>query len=151
MNALSDTDIINICAKLNLPLNGVYPKDILPKELKQGFYIINLVDHRNTECGHWTILYYSPIPNSCPHLYFDSFGFVSPKAIEEKLLPSYIYNEQQIQDERSSACGFFCIAFIHFLHLNPSKQAFKAFCKLFSKQVSQNDKILKQFCLQSGV
>lgn len=142
MNALSNVDIINICKNLNLPLHGVFSKDVLPKDLQEGFYVINLTDHRNLECGHWTILYYSPIPNSCPHLYFDSFGFICPKDLEQKLIPNYIYNEKQIQDERSSACGYFCIAFIMYLHSKPSMQCFKSFCKLFSSEVSQNDKIL---------
>ena len=48
-------------------------------------------------------------------IYFDSYGFIAPENIHETITP-YEYNDGQIQDMNSSACGYFCISFIKFLH-----------------------------------
>ena len=164
MNSLSNIDIEKICEQLNLPLRGVYSKDLLPKVLHEGYYIINLTDHRNSAMGHWTGFYFSSASRSrgkgetqSPFdggvsLYFDSFGFVPPKEIEMVFSPDYIYNAKQIQDITSSACGFFCIAFIAYTsrgcelspnfkkqNRKPSRVDFQSFCDLFSKDTKVND------------
>ena len=57
---------------------------------------------------------------------------------------SKLYDED-IQDLESSACGYFCIAFIKFLHNKQDKQeAYKGFLKLFKLDTLQNDKILQE-------
>lgn len=154
MNSLSNIDIEKICKQLNLPLRGVYSKDLLPKDLQEGYYIINLTDHRNSAMGHWTGFYFSSASQrgAHPSLYFDSFGFVPPKEIEMVFSPDYIYNAKQIQDISSSACGFFCIAFIAYTsrgcelspnfkkqNRKPSRVDFQSFCDLFSKDTKVND------------
>ena len=172
MNSLSNIDIEKICEQLNLPLRGVYSKDLLPKDLQEGYYIINLTDHRNSAMGHWTGFYFSSASQSRgkgieenwgvrgahPSLYFDSFGFVPPKEIEIIFSPDYVYNAKQIQDITSSACGFFCIAFIAYTsrgcerspnfkkqNRKPSRVDFQSFCDLFSKDTKVNDINLFQF------
>ena len=146
MNSLSNIDIEKICNQLNLKLNGVYSKDEIPKELPEGYYIINLEDHRDSRCGHWTVFYYSRGKS----LYFDSFGFVPPKDIELIFSPDYIYNAKQIQDIESSACGFFCIAFVAYTSKSsfgraPTRMDFQRFCGLFSKDTKLYDINLFQF------
>ena len=43
----------------------------------------------------------------------------------------------------SSACGYFCVAFIKFLHNKVNKtEAYKAFLTLFKHHTAKNDKIL---------
>jgi hypothetical protein len=58
---------------------------------------------------HWTVFYYNKPLDS---IYFDSYGFIAPEIVQDKISP-YIYNDyDQIQDMNSSACGYFCISFI---------------------------------------
>ena len=53
----------------------------------------------------------------------------------------YIINLQD--SDAGSACGYYCIAFIKFLHNKTNKEeAFKTFLKLFNLQTFKNDKIL---------
>ena len=143
-NELSNIDIINIInsMKFNKYFGGVFSKDDLPKNLKHKyFYIVNLDDKKNSGT-HWTVFYYN---NPLTSLYFDSFGFVPPAQVENKIEP-YIYSEPDIQDyENSSACGYFCIAFIKFLYNQDDKhKALDTFINLFKSETNNNDKILYQ-------
>ena len=144
MNELSNFDLTDIIThmKLDKHFDGIYSKDQLPKELIRGkFYIINLQDHNKGDGTHWTAFYYNKPLTS---IYFDSFGFVAPLQVENRITP-YIFNDADVQDYNSSACGYFCIAFIKFLHNKQDKQeAYKGFLKLFKNETVKNDKILQR-------
>ena len=118
MNTLSNIDIINIINKydLNYCFGGVFSKDKLPLLKPNTFYIINLEDHDKGPGTHWTAFYY----NTFKSIYFDPFGFVAPLDVQNKIKP-YIYNDDEIQNIDTSSCGFYCIAFIKFLHDKANK------------------------------
>ena len=143
-NELSNFDIIDIIKQLQLDycFGGVFSKDQLPKELiRTKFYIVNMQDHDEGEGTHWVVFYYNKPLTS---MYFDSFGFPPPEDVEE-VIKEYIYNDEDIQDLESTACGYFCIAFIKFLHDKQDKQeAYKTFVKIFKLDTSQNDRILQK-------
>ena len=144
INELSNIDIEKIINSLGLNkyFGGVYSKDELPINLKhKHYYIINLDDKKNGGT-HWTVFYYNyPLTS----LYFDSFGFVAPAQVENKIEP-YKYNDKDVQDyENSSACGYFCVAFIKFLYNQDNKDdAFETFINLFKSDTNKNDKVLYQ-------
>ena len=145
-NELSNFDIIDIIKQLQLDycFGGVYSKDQLPPSqelIRTKFYIVNMQDHDEGEGTHWVVFYYNKPLTS---IYFDSFGFPPPEDVEE-VIKEYIYNDEDIQDLESTACGSFCIAFIKFLHDKQDKQeAYKAFVKIFKLDTSQNDRILQK-------
>ena len=108
-------------------------------KIKFGNYIINL-ENSNGSGTHWTSLFYHPL-NS---YYFDSYGFVAPLEVEQKIKP-YKYNDAEIQDFNSKACGYYALAFIKFLNDKTNKEvAFKEFLRLFKDNTKENDNILKQ-------
>ena len=133
---------MDIIKDMNLDYHfaGVYSKDKLPTELMRNkFYIVNLQDHDEGSGTHWTVLYYNKPLTS---IYFDSYGFPGPLEIEQKIKP-YIYNNGEVQDFNSSACGYFCIASIKYIYNKADKQeAYKTFLNLFKLQTMKNDKIL---------
>ena len=140
-NELSNFDIIKIIEdmKLSHVFGGVYSKDQLPTLQRNKFYIINLQDSDAGKGSHWTVFFYNKPLTS---IYYDSFGFIAPLLVQEKIT-LYIYNENEIQNYKSSACGYYCIAFIKFLHNKTNKEeAFKTFLKLFNLQTFKNDKVL---------
>ena len=144
MNELSNFDIINLIKdyKIDYCFGGIYSKDLLPQDLKRTkFYIVNMQDHDEGNGTHWVVFYYN---NPLTSIYFDSFGFVAPLQVENRIKP-YIFNDAEVQDYNSSACGYFCIAFLKFLHNKQDKQEpYKAFLKLFKNENVKNDKILQR-------
>ena len=129
LKQLSNYDLYNLVEKMNLPLNDIIRKDEGENITKIGFYIINLDDCKGPGT-HWTSLYYNPLQS----IYFDSFGFMAPLEIEEAIRP-YIYNDNDIQDFDSSACGNYVNAFIKFLHnKNDKYEAYLQFLGLFKNK-----------------
>lgn len=139
-NLTSNTELLDILKNDNIKINGVFAKDQLKKPLKDGFYIINL-DNSDGPGTHWTALYKI---NDGFSFYYDSFGFIAPSEIED-LLHKYEYNKKQIQDIKSTSCGFYCIAFIKFMINKQDKmKAFNTFCNLFRTNTIDNEIILHQ-------
>jgi hypothetical protein len=143
-NALTNFELIDLIKdfKLDNHFGGVYSKDQLPELIKDKFYIVNLEDHDGPNGGsHWTCFYYNYPSTS---IYFDSYGFIAPRDVQKRITP-YVFNNKEIQDFNSSACGWYCIAFIKFLHDKTDKEEmFKTFLKLFKLETIKNDKILQE-------
>ena len=94
-----------------LRFNGVFSRDNLLKKIKDGAYVINLDEHKDTGT-HWIALFC--MRNEV--IYFDSFGVEHiPKEIKEfignKNIKANIY---RIQANHSVMCGYVCIGFIDF-------------------------------------
>ena len=82
---LTNYDLIDICAKLNINLIDVVNKDMLINlEPQRGCYIINLQDARDGGGTHWVALILDDYVS-----YFDSFLSTSSSAIYNviKVLP----------------------------------------------------------------
>ena len=142
LTASTNTQLINFAEKMKLPLNNILMRDEMNELKNDGFYIINL-DNSNGNGTHWTALYFQGNPLNS--YYFDSFGFVPPLEVEQKIKP-YLYNDADIQDFNSEACGYYCLAFIKVLHdKNNIELAFRQFLQLFSNKTTENDNILEKY------
>jgi hypothetical protein len=142
LTASTNTQLINFAEKMKLPLNNILMRDEMNELKNDGFYIINL-DDSNGNGTHWTALYFQGNPLNS--YYFDSFGFVPPLEVEQKIKP-YLYNDADIQDFNSEACGYYCLAFIKFLHdKNDIELAFRQFLQLFGNKTTENDNILEKY------
>ena len=140
LTTTSDIQLKEYAEKMGLPLNNILMRDEMNELNKDGFYIINL-DNSNGNGTHWTSLYFHPL-NS---YYFDSYGFVPPLEVEQKIKP-YIYNDADIQDFDSKACGYYALAFIKFLYDKTNKEvAFKEFLRQFKNNTKENDNILQKY------
>ena len=92
--------------------NGVYSRNKLPKNIKDGAYVINLDEYADTGT-HWIALFC----NKNEIVYFDSFGVEHvPEEIKEfvgnKNIKANIF---RVQANNSVMCGYFCIGFIDFM------------------------------------
>ena len=93
-------------------LNGVFSRNNLHKNIKDGAYVINF--HEYEAVGtHWVALFC----NRNEIVYFDSFGVEHvPEEIKE-----FIRNKNtkanifRVQENNSIMCGYFCIGFIDFM------------------------------------
>jgi len=137
INETSDKDI-NLLMKFYKIKNyhGCYIKDELPKKLKDGYYVINLNGQ-----SHWTAL----LKTKNKYYYFDSFGFMSPEDVEERIPKEYIYSDKQIQTEASTACGFYVVAFIKYMSSIKNKIiGYNNFINMFKEDQPVNEVILKR-------
>src|SRR5680860_545285 len=108
MWALSNIEINNFF-KHQKDYLGTYAKDEIPMELakkRKGALIVNL-GNLATGGTHWVAILMGK--NS---IYFDSFGCEPPKQVLEFMKkrgkPSF-YCDRQLQDLKSSSCGWWCI------------------------------------------
>jgi len=138
-NALSNFDIIEILRSQGVAdFQGVLMKDELPSRLSRGSYIVNLASRTESNGTHWTAFYYTDTFS----YYFDSYGFVPPLEVQEKIIP-YTYNDEEIQDIDSTACGYYCVAFVLYLNKKMNiERAFREFIHLFGKDTERNERIL---------
>lgn len=140
---LTNFDIEDICADLQIPLVGVLMKDEI-KNLKTGCYVMNL-QNSDQSGSHWTSFIVS---NTCIY-YSDSFGLYPVERIYQMFLKSgkqlYI-NSKQIQDIKSTVCGWFAISFLFFMLNAPYKTGLKKFEKYLKlwdfDNLKNNDKVI---------
>ena len=92
--------------------NGVYPRNNLPKKIKDGASVIKLDEYGDVGT-HWIALFC----NKSEIVYFDSFGVEHvPKEIKEFIGNKNIKaNIFRVQANDSVMCGYFCIGFIDFM------------------------------------
>ena len=98
--------------KMNQDLMVFFQEIIYLKNIKDGAYVINLDEHKDTGT-HWIALFC--MKNEV--IYFDSFGVEHiPKEIKKfignKNIKANIY---RIQANNSIMCGYFYIGFIDFM------------------------------------
>lgn len=144
-NELSNNEINQVIKKTTIHnFHGCYSKDNLPHKLNYGFYIVNAQSEHEGNGTHWCAFYYNKPLHS---IWFDPFGFIANQNVQNKIIP-YIFNDKDLQDIKSSSCGFYCIAFIKFLH--DKKNIFKAFdvfLNLFKNDTKENEHILHNLLL----
>jgi len=127
-NGLTDLELEALCRHFKIPLVGVYEKSELTS-LPYGNFLINLNGQ-----SHWVAMCIGK-----NNFYYDSYGFPAPENLQN-LMGNYTWSDTQIQDINSTACGYFCVAFLKHMQ-PPNKQMYDAFCDLFSSP-KRNDKIL---------
>ena len=118
--------------------HGCFIDDKLPSKLHNGYYVINLNGH-----SHWCCL----MKDGKKYFYFDSYGFPASQEIEEQI-GEYIYSDNQLQHLNSSACGFFCIAWMLWMqnHKHKNKEiCFNSFLTIFTEDPKKNEMILHKW------
>ena len=121
--------------------NGVYSRDNLPDQIKDGAYIIN-VDECSDIGTHWIALYVNN-KNNVP--YFDSFGVENiPKEVKNFIdSKNMIVNIFRLQAYDSVMCGYFCIGLFDFILKGND---LTDFINLFSpNNFKKNDKIVLNY------
>ena len=142
---LTNYDLEDLCKDYNVPLHGIYMKDQLPMQIKNGNYIINLESSMGGKNSgtHWTTL---SVHND-DAFFFDSYG--APPSIEIREFVNCRpktklgFNNWVVQDLKSNNCGYFCISLL--IYLNPKNIYVSAneYINQFVDDTKKNDHILK--------
>ena len=161
---LTDTQIIDLAKRMDVPLEFCNFKDKLQGRTLQynRTYIINMENEYDedglpNEGSHYTAFQANKYPNGkIEKCYFDSFGQPPPQVVEKFLGGGFIpHNKKDIQSLMNSACGWYCLAWAHFINAYPqrSKDLYtdcENFVELFddldkSIDHKKNEYILKHF------
>ena len=126
--SLTDSQIEDLCQRMSIPLGDICFKDELPDKLdfNKG-YFINLQDSvdqdgKPNQGTHWTYVECVKYPNEKTEaIYFDSYGVPPPENVKRVVkntlgregLP---YVTKDIQSLMNNACGFYCLAFAHYIN-----------------------------------
>lgn len=163
---LTDIQLSKLCDKMGVPLELICFKDEIPKKLKYNkSYIINLEDSLDengdeNEGTHWTCLQINKYSSGkIEPFYFDSYGAPPPEIIKKSVLDTcgqkLPFNTKDIQSLMNSACGYFCVALLHFINECPHRcndlyNDVEIFLSMFddlnkSADWKKNEYILKMF------
>jgi hypothetical protein len=141
-------DLFDIVEEIELKnFIGVFMKDELlnlPKK-RVGNYVVNLQSSTDGNGTHYCAL---KIYNDGRAVWFDPFGFEAPKEVDKFVGRKVPYSDKTIQNINSSICGFYCIAFLHYMTQNENKNplnAYQSFLNMFSDDVKENRSILQKY------
>lgn len=151
---LTDGDLRQLATQMSVPLEFIGFKDDLPRKVKANkAYIINLENEENSEGknnsgSHWTCFYVAQYPNqNVEAIYFDPFGFAPPeivkKVVKDTFRISLPHTKPDIQSLMSNACGWYCMAFLHFITASPyrSKDLYDDVASFMSMFLDLNTKM----------
>lgn len=166
---LTDSEIKTICPKMGIPLEWIGFKSDLPSVIKPNrSYIVNLDDETDLDGDanggtHWTCFQVMSFPNGkVEAIYFDSYGISPPEIVKRHIKKSFgltyvPYTSKDIQSLMSNACGYYCMAFLHFINASPYRSGdlfadVDKFLSMFldlnkSNDFKNNEYILKHFFL----
>ena len=111
---LTNYDLEELCDVYNVPLRGIYMKDMLPKKIQNGNYIINLESSNGGQNNgtHWTCL----VVRNKDTMFYDPYG--APPSIEirnfvqQRKNAHLGFNNWVVQDLKSENCGYFVLSFL---------------------------------------
>lgn len=124
---LTDSEIEILAKKMDVPLVFCDFKDQLPNKIQTNkAYIINMDDTEDTEGNanggtHWTCFYVAQYPNGKKEpIYFDSYSQPPPEVVKKRIASNFgikhmPYTTKNIQSLMNNACGYYCLAFLHFI------------------------------------
>lgn len=163
---LTDTQLTELSHKMGIPLEVVLFKDEMPKKIKYNkSYIINIEDSideegNSNEGTHWTCLQVNKYPDGkVEPFYFDPYGMPPPESVKKAVMDTcgqkLPFNTKDIQSLMNNACGFYCVALLHYINEAPTRtrnmyQDIENFLSMFddlntSVDFKKNEYILKHF------
>jgi hypothetical protein len=144
---LSNFELESIAKTYQIPLVGVYQKDMLPYPAKQGNYIVNLQSSTEGNGTHYTCFVLDENKHA---FYYDSFGAPPPKEVDTFVISfkpiHYAYNKEIIQDLKNECCGYYCLSFFLYRKHHNKEVIFNTaldYIKLFKDNTMKNLEILK--------
>ena len=165
--SLTDTQITNLCKRMQIPLGDIVFKDELTAPLEYNkAYFVNLEDSHNEDGSendgtHWTYLQLVKYPNGeIAKIFFDPYGAPPSENIKKVVkettktqgLP---FTEKDIQSLMNNACGWYCLALGHFINASKYRSGnlyedVNSFMDIFddlnkSCDFKKNEYILKHF------
>lgn len=122
---------------------GVFPADRIPSRWSRPTAIVANTDDHTQPGTHWVAIY---VDNNGHGIFFDSYGL--PPLVNKhhnrlrRNTTTYQWNTKPLQSIKSRVCGEYCIMFLDYMSRGYS---LAAFCRLFSVNKLNNDKIVRRY------
>ncbi len=127
---LTDTQMTDLAKRMDIPLAFIGFKSDLPSKIEANkSYVVNLEDALSKDGtlnrgSHWTCFQVAKYPNGVAEcFYFDSYGVGPPqivcKSVERDFGCGIYHNKKDIQSLMSEVCGYYCLAYLHFINASP--------------------------------
>ena len=121
---------------------GIYPIDLIPKELPNRSVIIVNQDTSNQKGSHWVVIHYM---SDAIVEYFDSVG-KQPKVEVHNLLLSqdmtYMYNNKRLQSYNTYTSWLFCL---YYSYYSCRGVDFSSILSRFSDNLVDNEVLVSRF------
>ena len=128
---LSDIQVRSLAQRMDIPLAFCSFKSNLAREtLEFGKgYVVNMQSTTDPETGkenegsHYVCFQCNRYPSGEKQcIYFDSFGMPPPQEIIDFCAPVKVHwNTKDIQSLMADCCGYYCLAFLHFINACPHR------------------------------
>ena len=128
---LSDIQVRSLAQRMDIPLAFCSFKSNLAREtLEFGKgYVVNMQSTSDPETGkenegsHYVCFQCNRYPSGEKQcIYFDSFGMPPPQEIIDFCAPVKVHwNTKDIQSLMADCCGYYCLAFLHFINACPHR------------------------------
>jgi hypothetical protein len=158
---LNDQQIWELAERMNVPLVFCNFKDKLKKKpLKyNASYIVNMEDSVSKDGkmnpgSHYVCFQINKYPNGKKEsIYFDSFGMPQPDTITDYVGGIMPHNDKDIQSLMNSACGWYCLAFLHYINSYEGKTSHlytdaKHFIDMFDDLEKEHNHLKNEFVLK---
>lgn len=131
VGSMSLPALSNVQIESALPGVAVTSKDAVGK-LNGGDQAVVNLDDQGRPGTHWVAFH---VPRTGPNAYYyDSYGAPPPELVLARLKQSrkhVLYNRVQMQTLGSTACGWYCIAWLRAMRGNDSPDSFLGFVDSF--------------------
>jgi hypothetical protein len=158
---LTNDDIWSLAKRMNVPLVFCDFKDQLKKtKLQYGkSYIINMEDAfskdgKRNQGSHYCCFQVNRHPNGEKEgFYFDSFGMPQPQVVNKFCKMDLPSNSKDIQSLMNSACGWYCLALLHYINASPYRTQhlwtdLKNFIDMFEDLEKSTDHLKNEWVLK---
>jgi len=159
---LTNDDIFSLAKRMDVPLVFCDFKDQLKKTKLQynKSYIINMEDAfskdgKRNQGSHYCCFQVNKHPNGEKEgFYFDSFGMPQPKAVDKFVGWTLPHNSKDIQSLMNSACGWYCLALLHYINASQYRTAhlwtdLNHFIDMFDDLEKSNDHLKNEWVLKN--
>lgn len=148
----SNFELGDAAERNNIPLVGIFYKDLLPDHVSPGGYIINLDDHDGNGGTHWTGAWVEKdkVGPDMDLVYFDPFGFAPPENVKKffrGIDKNITYSRTHVQNINSFICGYYVLYFLWWMTHRPGSiyLKFKQFQRLWSNDPEDNRALLAEY------
>ena len=146
MNTIQISRLMNQDEFIRKRFKGVYPIDLIPKDLVYPSIIVVNQDKSYQNGSHWVVLHHNDVKRAD---HFDSLGKKPIEYLNNLLISkniTYKYNNKRIQNYMTETCGHFCL---YYSFYSCRGWRLEEILETLSHDLQKNEEIVTNFVLNN--